>query len=66
MARKIDRVQLKDPANIYSAGNYIAIESNGRVSATITAGQNVSIAANGLISAPLVAESFHPFLTSLL
>ncbi len=50
MARRIDKAQIKDTANLYIAGPGISIASNGLISTNLVAGENITIGPNQTIN----------------
>ena len=73
MARRIDKTQVKDTANVLNinAGPFISLASNGKIGVTLSAGSGIVVAANGQIRTSVTAstgisETVNPLLLSLL
>lgn len=58
MARKIDKSQINDVGNLYTAGQYITIEANGRISSSGGIAPNSNVEGNLRITGTFTANAF--------
>ena len=58
MARKIDKSQINDVGNLYTAGQYITIEANGRISSSGGITPNSNVEGNLRITGTMTANAF--------